>query len=1105
MSINRVVTNTPSQLYGTLTSNGKVVLVNQAGIAVGAGALVDTAGFTASAVGMTDADALNGRLRFSGDGLGTASGALTVQGNIIARGGDVVLIAPSIELAQTAVVESQGGSVVLAAGQSVEVTGRGLEGITLQVQAPTDQAVNLGTLKGDAVGIFAGTLRHSGLIQTTAVSAEGGKVVLQAVQRAEVGGAIQALSRSGVGGQVHVTADTTLIKSVAVLDVSGAAGGGEILVGGGWQGKDVRIANGRVTVAESGSVLKANAIEAGNGGTVVVWADETTRVGSRIEARGGTLGGNGGHVETSGKGQLVFRASVDTSAPNGKAGYLLLDPLDITIANGTSAADDAFVTDGVLNNVEVNASTNATISETALEGFTGNITLQASQDVIFSNLSDNLLNLAGVAVGNAFTISAGRNISGADVADRIQTNGGGVVFSTSNGYINLGGILTKGGGITLNAGGTSGNVIVRQLSTTPTGGNGGNISLTSGGYATLGGGGDISALFGGTGVTGNVSVTSGGSIAMLSGSTLRANQLRLTAVGGINNSSTGAATIQAAQLNASNSGSGNINISHTGTTGMLVSDWGAYGYGVRNTVSGADVTINSTQSTLTVAAAATVTANAGNIYLVADSMDLLGTVNSGSSTTGTVTLKPWNNGTAIHLGSGGGPTAGVLELSDAELDRVTSGVLKLGASGYTAGISIQSAISIVSGAVTNLSLINEGTITQGTGATIAVTSLNADGKAGVTLAENNDVVNLAGQSLSGNFSFKDVNALNIGVVDIISGVKNAGGGAGTITLNAGGQLTQSNGAPVNAGSGTLTVTSVGGMNLDLGTGNIAGKVNLTNATSGNISLAIQPPTGLTIMNATSPGSIKIESSKGVTIDTGATVVASGTGSALIIGAATGLFINNVANAANFGAPNGRYLLYLNDPTVAHNFGIFTLTGTDFKQYNAGWTTTALQTTGNGRLFAVAPTLSSSLLGSASKFFDGTTSIDLAGTSFGILSGYIDGDQMGAINGGTGVLASASIGTGIGLTVSGMTLTGVRNSTNTYTVYGYKVASVSANVATIKASMASANSQSVGNAVASFAETFAAVVSDPQGTETTKDQKDERAKDAVVVEADICRP
>ena len=50
-SINRVVTNTPSVLLGSLSSNGTLVLVNQSGIAMGAGAVVDTARFTAAASG----------------------------------------------------------------------------------------------------------------------------------------------------------------------------------------------------------------------------------------------------------------------------------------------------------------------------------------------------------------------------------------------------------------------------------------------------------------------------------------------------------------------------------------------------------------------------------------------------------------------------------------------------------------------------------------------------------------------------------------------------------------------------------------------------------------------------------------------------------------------------------------------------------------------------------------------------------------------------------------------------------------------------------------------------------------------------------------------
>ncbi|HQZ07654.1 MAG TPA: filamentous hemagglutinin N-terminal domain-containing protein, partial [Burkholderiaceae bacterium] len=175
LSINRVVTNTPSAIFGNLSSNGRLVLVNQSGITVGAGAVIDTAGFTASALRMTDADALAGRLRF-GDASASMGGAagITVDGRITARDGDVVLVAPQIGVGASALLQAPNGSTILAAGQLVEITGRGLEGISLLVQARENEARNLGRLEGDAVGIFAGTLRHSGEIQATTASLDGG-------------------------------------------------------------------------------------------------------------------------------------------------------------------------------------------------------------------------------------------------------------------------------------------------------------------------------------------------------------------------------------------------------------------------------------------------------------------------------------------------------------------------------------------------------------------------------------------------------------------------------------------------------------------------------------------------------------------------------------------------------------------------------------------------------------------------------------------------------------------------------------------------------------------------------------------------------------------
>jgi hypothetical protein len=84
----------------------------------------------------------------------------------------------------------------------------------------------------------------------------------------------------------------------------------------------------------------------------------------------------------------------------------------------------------------------------------------------------------------------------------------------------------------------------------------------------------------------------------------------------------------------------------------------------------------------------------------------------------------------------------------------------------------------------------------------------------------------------------------------------------------------------------------------------------------------------------------------------------------------------------------------------------------------------------------------------------------------------------------------------------MTLTGIKDSSGTYPVYGYQVASPSANIATVTASSISTMTQVAGDVVTAFAEKFEAVLAAPQNV---KDEKRERAKDALVVEAEICRP
>ncbi|MEJ8838751.1 YDG domain-containing protein [Ramlibacter sp. AN1133] len=337
-SINRVVANNPSSIFGTLHSNGRLVLVNPAGITVGTGAVVDTAGFTASTLAMSEADAVAGLLRFGGNGA-----PLKVEGGAVVRaqGGDVVLIAPQVHTAADALVQSDGATLLLA-GRKVEITGRGLEGIRMEVQAGSE-AVNLGTLQGDAVGIFAGTLRHSGLVQAQSASVQGGKVVLKAADDAVVAGAVTA--RAGArGGAIDVLAQHVALQVGATLDASGPAGGGQVRIGGDYQGGNAQVPNATRTEVDAQALVRADATQQGDGGRVIVWADEATAMQGRISARGGPQGGNGGFAEVSGKRSLAFGGSADLRAPQGKAGTLLLDPDDFCIGEVCGPALPALLT-----------------------------------------------------------------------------------------------------------------------------------------------------------------------------------------------------------------------------------------------------------------------------------------------------------------------------------------------------------------------------------------------------------------------------------------------------------------------------------------------------------------------------------------------------------------------------------------------------------------------------------------------------------------------------------------------------------------------------------------------------------------------------------------
>ena len=357
--LNRVVGQNPSALLGQLLSNGRVFLINPNGIVFGPNSVIDTAGLIASTLDMTDEDFINQNLKFQGSN----AADIQNQGYIKAgKNGDIFLIAPNIE--NSGIIETDGGQLILAAGESVTIASLDSDHIIFDVQAPENEVVNLGEMitNGGAARMFAGTIKHSGSINAnsiavdkngnvqifaktdieiskdaaiTANGSEGGEVKIESnTGTVWNSGTIEAIGTEQQGGHVEVLGERVALLDEASIDVSGETGGGEVLIGGDYQGKNEDVKNAKQTFVGEDTSIKADAVTNGDGGKVIVWADETAQVYGNISAHGGEESGDGGFVETSGKKHLDVTNAPDISAANGSGGTWLLDPENVTISTG---------------------------------------------------------------------------------------------------------------------------------------------------------------------------------------------------------------------------------------------------------------------------------------------------------------------------------------------------------------------------------------------------------------------------------------------------------------------------------------------------------------------------------------------------------------------------------------------------------------------------------------------------------------------------------------------------------------------------------------------------------------------------------------------------
>lgn len=756
LTLNRIKNGAPTKIFGTLTSNGRVVVANPAGVWFGPNSHVDVAGLVAAAAEIAPE---NIQQDVAIADAATASAGVLADGAIIVRGpNSAALLGRSVEQRGKVTVENS-GQAVLAAAESFAINLRADGRLEVQVTGATATAVPLpdGRNPTAAVSQQGAVTASNGIVKIAAAIADSAfdeainiDGTPQATRAVLVGDAIElhstgdgmvrvkgtlladASHADGAGGKVRVFGQHVAVEEGAVISARGgsnAGAGGSILVGGDYLGQrsaDAPPVNAKRTFVANNANLDASAGQHGDGGKIIVWADDAAFFAGTAKAEAGKLSGNGGFIEVSGARTLGFYGAASVAAPAGQQGRILLDPRDITIA--AVGADDGNIS---THRFFANPSTVADVvfSAAAVQALTGAVELQASRNIIvnaaldFNNVATTSVNFRA---GQAITVSAPIQASGgASLLFNANDPGSSTRLATANINIgaNLGGLTT--GAITFSNNGGTGYINLTANQTWQTN----NAAINAGGM-------QIRADAGNNNRTLNVNAGT--------------NSITLAAIGT-------AATVP-----------GNISLTGgTVTVGAVIT--GEAGL----TRAGGDITINSTAGLANVGALTTVGGLIGNVGQAGGAVNITGV----GVTVGAINTAGRNaGGSASNGGAGGAVTinTGTGALSATTLSTIGGNATTTGMGGAGGSVNISGTGNLVMTTVTTSggttvtgTAGSAGAITLNTSAALTAGTLTANGGAatGAGIARHGGNINLTGATsltLTGNLNAVGGNTAGVG-------------------------------------------------------------------------------------------------------------------------------------------------------------------------------------------------------------------------------------------------------------------------------------------------------------------------------------------------------
>ncbi|MBP9722487.1 MAG: filamentous hemagglutinin N-terminal domain-containing protein [Gammaproteobacteria bacterium] len=438
VAINRInAANGPSNIFGKLTANGNIFLLNPAGVLFGIGSEVNVGGILASTSDLNiDKYRKYGAIELMPNT--SYNGQILNQGNINVRdAGFAAFVAPNVENKGT--INARLGHVQLSSGEYFTVDLYGDNLINFKIPeadlnpAFKNYSVNQNgalyadggsiTLSAaDAGNIVSSVVNFDGIARADTISNQAGRISLNNAKGLVSIGSNSNISAQGLdpntsGGLVKVSGQDITLAQNSLINVSGTSKGGDVNIGGNYQGKlvDPNDYNAKTVTMEKDATILADATSGNNsenskGGNIVLWSDDTTNVNGKLSAKDSNTGtdkGKGGSIETSGK--INLNIGPDTNVTAGNKGTWLLDPTNITIDDSMASTFNSTLTSGTDVNVTTSSAdkdagdiTFNNLNTPITWSTAANFAAIADNGILFNGTNNAAPNLSSTGAGNIY-------------------------------------------------------------------------------------------------------------------------------------------------------------------------------------------------------------------------------------------------------------------------------------------------------------------------------------------------------------------------------------------------------------------------------------------------------------------------------------------------------------------------------------------------------------------------------------------------------------------------------------------------------------------------------------------------------------------------------